>query len=101
MVGPVSARSFIERCAEAFERRAAFPLLAAAVPETLAEQVNWSDHRGFNEVDYPAFMVTDTAPLRDPHYHLPTDTPERLDYGSMARVVAAMQGVIEDVADSL
>jgi len=101
MVGPVSARSFIERCAEAFERRAAFPLLAAAVPETLAEQVSWSDHRGFNEVDYPAFMVTDTAPLRYPHYHLPSDTPEKLDYGSMARVVAAMQSVVEDVADSM
>jgi hypothetical protein len=88
---PDSVRSVIEWCAEAFERRAVSPQFAAAVPEALAEQVNRSDHRGCYEVDYPALMVIDTAPLRSPHDHPPTDTPERLDYGTMARVVAAMQ----------
>ena len=43
-------------------------------------------------------MVTDTAPLRYPHYHLPTDTPDKLDYKSMARVVRGAQGMVEDLA---
>lgn len=32
-------------------------------------------------------MVTDTAFFRNKEYHEPTDTYERLDYESMARVV--------------
>ena len=31
-------------------------------------------------------MITDTAMLRNPNYHEPTDTPDTLDYDSMARV---------------
>jgi hypothetical protein len=45
-------------------------------------------------------MVTDTAPYRYPHYHEKTDTPDRLDYGSMARVVAGLARVVEDLAGS-
>jgi hypothetical protein len=40
-------------------------------------------------------MVTDTAPYRYPHYHQPTDLPDNLDYGRMARVVAGMRKVVE------
>lgn len=34
-----------------------------------------------------AVKVTDTARFRCAHHHLPSDTPERLDYDRMARVV--------------
>ena len=39
-------------------------------------------------------MVTDTAPFRYPHYHARSDTPEKLDYDSMTRVVAGLENVI-------
>jgi hypothetical protein len=35
-------------------------------------------------------MVTDTAFYRYPHYHCATDTPERLRYAEMARVVQGL-----------
>ena len=35
-------------------------------------------------------MVTDTAFHRNPHYHRATDTPEKLGYEPMARVVAGL-----------
>ena len=35
-------------------------------------------------------MVTDTAFYRYPHYHRPTDTPERLHYAEMAQVVEGL-----------
>jgi hypothetical protein len=35
-------------------------------------------------------MITDTAPYRYPHYHRPTDTPDKLDYDSFARVVMGL-----------
>lgn len=98
LVGPAGATDWIKTCAQAFEKTSAFPMLAAAVPDQLAEQVNWSDHRGFNEQGYPAFMVTDTAPLRYVHYHEPTDTADKLDYRSMARVVQGIHDMLGDVA---
>jgi hypothetical protein len=39
-------------------------------------------------------MVTDTAFLRNPNYHRPTDTPDTLDYGFMAGVVQALERAI-------
>jgi hypothetical protein len=43
-------------------------------------------------------MVTDTAPFCYPHYHLKTDTQDRLNYDRMSRVVVGMEKVIEDLA---
>jgi hypothetical protein len=57
-----------------------------------------SDHWSFWKQGYPALMVTDTAPYRYPHYHKATDTPEKLDYERMARVVTGLTGVVEDLA---
>lgn len=38
-----------------------------------------SDHSPFWDAGYPALMITDTSFLRNPHYHMPTDTVETLD----------------------
>ena len=43
-------------------------------------------------------MVTDTAPFRYPHYHTPEDTPEKLDYDRLARVVRGLEGVVRELA---
>ena len=45
-----------------------------------------SDHAPFWRQGIPALMWTDTAEFRNPHYHLPTDTPETLDYEFLAGV---------------
>lgn len=39
-----------------------------------------SDHVPFWELGFPAVLVTDTAGLRNPHYHQPSDLPQTLDY---------------------
>ena len=39
----------------------------------------FSDHRPFWQQGYRAIMVTDTAMLRNPHYHKASDTVETLD----------------------
>jgi hypothetical protein len=35
--------------------------------------------------------------FRNPHYHQATDTPDTLDFGRMARVVAGLERVIADL----
>ncbi len=98
MVGPSACKPLIARCAKLFEQQAKFGLLAGAAPGAI-DQINWSDHRGFIECGYQAFMVTDTAPFRYPHYHLRTDTPDKLDFDAMARVVQGLVGLTQALAD--
>ena len=43
-------------------------------------------------------MVTDTAPFRNPNYHLRSDLPDTLDYDRMALVVEGVREVVEDLA---
>jgi Zn-dependent M28 family amino/carboxypeptidase len=45
-----------------------------------------SDHAPFWKAGIPAIMWTDTSEFRNPHYHLPTDTPDTLDYGFVSQV---------------
>lgn len=49
--------------------------------------VDASDHRNYWQAGIPAVLVTDTAFLRNPHYHTRNDTAATLDYVRMARVV--------------
>jgi Zn-dependent M28 family amino/carboxypeptidase len=71
---------------EAFRTDGRVPTLGASLP-----QLAVSDHWSFWQCAYPAVMLTDTAMMRNPHYHLPTDTPEHLDYETMAAVTDATE----------
>jgi len=43
-------------------------------------------------------FVTDTAPFRYPHYHKATDTPDKINYPEMAKVVEGLKFVVMDQA---
>ncbi len=53
-----------------------------------------SDHAPFWDNGYPAIMVTDTANMRNPHYHQPSDKIETLDLVFLAGVC---QGLVEAI----
>jgi Zn-dependent M28 family amino/carboxypeptidase len=96
-VSDVSSRGLLKRVVATFREHAAFPSEGAALPNGVPG-VGWSDHWAFWQVGYPALMVTDTAPFRNPNYHLPTDTPNTLDCERMARVVDGLGHVIRSLA---
>ncbi len=98
-VGNVASRALVRRALGSFRAQATLPSEGAALPGNVPG-VGWSDHWAFWDHGYPALMVTDTAPFRYPHYHRASDTPEQLDYDSMARVVAGLEHVIADLADA-
>ena len=62
--------------------------------------VAWSDHWSFWQHGYPAVMVTDTAPFRYEHYHSSSDTPDKLNYPTFARLVTALSLAVFDLAGS-
>lgn len=90
-------RRLLQRVLRAFRRAATVPAEGGAVP-AFVPGVGWSDHWAFWQEGYPALMVTDTAPFRNPHYHGRDDLPETLDYERMARLVSGMTAVIRDLA---
>mgnify|MGYP006269391269 CR=1 FL=1 len=54
------------------------------------EEVRLSDHTPFWDCGFPALLVTDTAFLRNPNYHLPSDTIETLDFEFMRKVAVGI-----------
>jgi Zn-dependent M28 family amino/carboxypeptidase len=54
-----------------------------------------SDHSSFWKAGFPALMVTDSAFLRNPHYHGESDTPDTLNYDFLARVVEAVFAAVK------
>jgi Zn-dependent M28 family amino/carboxypeptidase len=84
------------------ERAAAqvLPLETLAVPMKgwLVPDVRRSDNARFWDAGYPALMVTDTADLRNPHYHRASDTPDTLDYGFMGKVVEVIAKAVVELA---
>jgi Zn-dependent M28 family amino/carboxypeptidase len=53
-----------------------------------------SDHSSFWHYRYPALMVTDTAFLRNPHYHLPTDRDSTINYKFLAEVISGVYSAV-------
>jgi Zn-dependent M28 family amino/carboxypeptidase len=95
-VANLSSRALLHEAIASFRRHAAFPSEAVAAPAFIPG-VDWSDHWSFWREDWPALMVTDTAPFRYPYYHTAQDTPDKLDYKRLARVVAALDRVLRDL----
>lgn len=93
-VGNLGSRSLLRTCIKTFRETTHFPSEGLAAPEFI-KGVGWSDQWSFWQEGYPGVMITDTAPFRYPHYHEESDTPDKLDYERMARVVAGISRVVE------
>jgi Zn-dependent M28 family amino/carboxypeptidase len=90
-------RTFVEAAAEASPDLGvvtlAVPFRGWIVPATRR-----SDNASFWSAGHPAVMLTDTADLRNPHYHRRTDRSDTLDYDFMADVVGAAAATVRRLA---
>lgn len=57
----------------------------------MVRQTRLSDHSPFWDRGYRAIMVTDTAFMRNPHYHQPSDTLETLDLEFLTGVCRGLE----------
>jgi nitroreductase len=96
-VGNLASRQLVRRAIGAFREHARVPSEGLVSPELLRD-IRRSDHWAFWQLEHPAMMLTDTANFRNPHYHAPSDTPERLDYATMARLTSALARAVETLA---
>ena len=96
-VSNLGSRSLLHEVIASFRRHAQFPSEGLAAPAFIPG-VDWSDHWSFWDEGYPALMVTDTAPYRYPYYHLAADTPDKVDFDRLARVVSGLRATLPDLA---
>jgi hypothetical protein len=98
-VGLTHSRPLVQRSIESFRSHTKFPTIGGVAP-VIVPGIGWSDHWAFGQYGFQGVMVTDTAPFRYPHYHEPTDTPDKIDTESLARITKGMERVIRDLVQS-
>jgi Zn-dependent M28 family amino/carboxypeptidase len=96
-VGKADSPELVRRAIRSFRETTSFPSEGVAAPVEWPG-VGWSDHWSFWQAGYPAIMITDTAIFRNPYYHTPRDTADKLDFAKMARVVEGIRRVVEDLS---
>ena len=63
------------------------------------EEARLSDHSTFWDHGFQALMITDTAFLRNPNYHLPSDRMETLDFEFMRKVAIGVFYSLVELAE--
>jgi len=96
-VSNLSSRKLLRKVVACFRRNKQFPSEGGAFPGFLYA-IYWSDHWAFWKMGYPALMVTDTAFLRYPYYHTSLDTPDKMDFERLSRVVSGLAKVLDDLS---
>jgi hypothetical protein len=95
-VGLSNARPLVHQTMQSFRSHTAFPTVGGVAP-VIVRGIGWSDHWSFGQYGFPGVMVTDTALFRYPHYHEPTDTPDKVDVERLARITKGMERVVRDL----
>lgn len=93
-VSNLNSRQLLQQSIRIFKEQATIPAESAALPAVIPG-VDWSDQWSFWQCGYPGIMITDTALYRYPYYHTPQDTPDKIDYENMTRVVIGVHKMIE------
>lgn len=97
-VSNLSSRKLLREVIVSFRRHKQFPSEGGAFPG-FAPGIFWSDQWAFWKMGYHALMVTDTAFLRYPYYHTAQDTPDKINFESMSRVVSGLEKVLDDLSE--
>jgi Zn-dependent M28 family amino/carboxypeptidase len=92
IVGNFKSGGFSKALITEFQKNIELPVVKLTVPFNgwIIPSVRLSDHASFWDQGYKAVMITDSAFFRNPHYHTPADTMEKLDYRFMAELVESL-----------
>ncbi len=92
-----SSKELLKNVTQSFGRQTHVSWQTATLP-SFSPGAKSSDHWSFWKEGYPALMVTDTAPFRYPHYHKPSDTPDKLRYDFLNGVVEGLKASVWGLA---
>jgi Zn-dependent M28 family amino/carboxypeptidase len=99
IIGNERSKELLEKACQSFKTHIPqLPLEFLMVPGNGEgmEEVRLSDHSTFWDRGVSALMITDTAFLRNPNYHLPSDRMETLNFEFMQKVaIGVFYSVVE------
>ena len=92
IVGNFKSGGFTKAMFKAFQENPELSVIKLSIPLNgrILPSIRLSDHASFWDQGFKAVMITDTAFFRNPHYHRPSDTMEKLDYRFMAELVESL-----------
>lgn len=93
VIGNEPAAGLVELMTESSKRHAPELHVIGLVVEENGQRLpatRLSDHAPFWDRGFPALMLTDTAFLRNPNYHQPSDTPDTLDFNFMVDIARSV-----------
>jgi Zn-dependent M28 family amino/carboxypeptidase len=93
VVGKQGQEAFTQQMQALMQKHSAIDVQRINLP-TAVGLAGLSDHRNYWTYGYQAVMINDTAFLRNPNYHQPTDTIDTLDFRRMAEVVNGVFGAL-------
>lgn len=93
VVGNFHSKDIVSKITSSFKKSSDFSIVKLVSPDFIPG-INFSDHWSFWQEGFPAIMVTDTAYLRNPHYHQSSDRVDTLDYEKMALVIHGLKDSI-------
>lgn len=93
IVGNFMSRDLVDLFRNDLKKEKYFPVESIVAPESIPG-ISFSDHASFWSAGIPAIMITDTAYLRNPHYHKPTDTMDKIDLKKMTAVVQGLKKAV-------
>lgn len=93
IAGNSAQKEVAESLTARMRKHCTVPVYPVALPVTNGLAM-LSDHRSYAKHGYNAVMVNDTSFLRNPHYHMPTDTIDTLDFKRMGDVVDGVTGLL-------
>jgi Zn-dependent M28 family amino/carboxypeptidase len=97
IVGNFDSRGLTNSLLDSFQKNPNLPVIKLTVPFNgrVMPAVRLSDHASFWDEGFQAVMITDSAFYRNPHYHLPTDRMDTLDFRFMAELVESLAAFLE------
>jgi Zn-dependent M28 family amino/carboxypeptidase len=97
LVGNRRSKPLLTRLDQAIREGGRLPTatLAAPLGGHLLPEVRLSDHANFWDEGYPAVMLTDTAFLRNPHYHGEGDVVANLDLEAMTDLTLGLVNFLQ------
>lgn len=101
VIGNERSKELLEKVCRSFKTNVrGLPLEFLLVPGNGEgmDEVRLSDHSAFWDKGVPALMITDTGFLRNPNYHLPSDTIETLDFEFMQKVAIGVYHSVMELA---
>ncbi|MCC7423109.1 MAG: M28 family peptidase [Planctomycetaceae bacterium] len=101
VIGNQNSRALIDAFVGGLRRVPELPVEHLQVPMNgeLLQATRLSDHSPFWDAGYPALMITDTSFLRNPHYHLATDTIDTLDFEYLHQVAEGSLLATRDIIE--